>query len=54
MTGDEFIINNNLIYWSLTKSKRVIKSVPAFKIYSMVTGADIAFTISFILKIIIE
>ena len=53
-TRDEFIINSNFIYWSLTKSKQVIKSVFTSKIFSIVTGADIAFTISFTLKIIIE
>jgi hypothetical protein len=31
-----------------------MRSILTFKIYSIVTGADIAFTISFILKIITE
>ena len=54
MIRDKFIINSNLIHWSLTKSKRVIRSVLTFKIYSIITGADMAFTISFILKMITE
>ena len=51
---DEFIIKGNLIYWSLTKSKRVTRSVLASKIYGMVAGADITFIVATTIKIITE
>ena len=51
---NKFTLYSNLIYYSLTKSKRVTRSVLASKIYGMVVGADMAFAISFILKMIIK
>ena len=48
----EFEIKGNLIYYSLTKSKRVTWSVLAFEIYSIVGGVDIAITINTTIKII--
>jgi hypothetical protein len=54
-TGDDkFTIYKNLIHWSLTKSKRVTRSVLVSEIYSMVAGTDMSFAISSILKIITE
>ena len=47
-------MTSNLIYWSLTKSKRVTKSILAFKIYRMVIGINMTFAISSMLKIITE
>ena len=49
---DEFIIKENLIYYSSTKSKRVTRSVLASKIYGMVKGVNIAITINTIIKMI--
>ena len=54
ITRNKFIINGNLIYSNLTKSKQIIRSVLASKIYNIVTGADIAFAISSIFKIIVK
>ena len=34
---NNFIIYGNLIYWSLTKSKRITQSVLALEIYRMVS-----------------
>ena len=47
-----FKIRGNLIYYSLTKSKRVIRSVLALEIYSIVRGVNIAITINTTIKII--
>ena len=47
-----FKIKRNLIYYSLTKSKRVIQSVLALEIYSIVRGVNIAITINTTIKII--
>ena len=52
--NDEFTINGNLIYWSSTKSKRVTRSVLASKIYGMVGGVDMSFTISSTISIIMK
>ena len=49
---DEFIIKGNLIHYSFTKSKRVTRSVLAFKIYGMVGGVNIAIAINITIKII--
>jgi len=54
-TGENnFIIYSNLIYWSLTKSKRVTRSILALEIYRMVSGVNIAIAIRTTLKIIID
>ena len=50
----EFKIKGNLIYYSSTKSKRVIRSTLALEIYSIVGGVNIAITINTTIKIIIE
>ncbi len=47
-----FKIKKNLIYYSLTKSKRVIQSILALEIYSIVGGIDIAISINTIIRII--
>jgi hypothetical protein len=43
---NSFIIRGNLIYWSNTKSKRVIRSVLISEIYGMVKGVDIILAIN--------
>ena len=49
---DKFIIKENLIHYSSTKSKRVTRSVLTSKIYRMVKGINIAIIINTIIKII--
>ena len=49
---NKFAIKGNLIYYSSTKNKRVIRSVLASKIYIMVKGVNIAITINTTIKII--
>ena len=51
---NDFTIYGNLIYWSLTKSKRVTRSVLALEIYGIVSGVNIAIAIGTTLKIIID
>ena len=51
-TSNKFAIKGNLIYYSSTKSKRVIKSVLASKIYGMVGGINMAITINIMIKMI--
>ena len=51
---NDFIIYSNLIYWSLTKSKRVTQSVLALEIYRIVGGVNIAIAIGTTLKMIID
>ena len=54
-TGENnFIIYSNLIYWSLTKSKHITRSVLALEIYGMVGGVNIVIIIGTTLKIIID
>ena len=49
---NKFVIKGNLIYYSSTKSKRVTKSILAFKIYRIVRGVNMAIAINIIIKII--
>jgi hypothetical protein len=49
---NEFIIRGNLIYWNSTKNKRITRNILASKIYSMVVGVDIVYTIGSTLKLI--
>ena len=49
---NKFVIKGNLIYYSSIKSKRVTRSVLAFKIYGMVKSVNIAIIINIIIKII--
>ena len=51
---NNFTIYSNLIYQSLTKSKRVTQSVLALEIYKIISGVNIAITIRTTLKIIID
>ena len=51
---NDFTIHGNLIYWSLTKSKRITRSVLASEIYKIVSGVNMAITIRTTLKIIID
>jgi len=51
---NNFIIYGNLIYWSLTKSKRVTQSVLALEIYGIVGRVNMAITIGTTLKIITD
>ena len=51
---NNFTIYGNLIYWSLTKSKRVTRSVLALEIYGMVGGVDMVIAIGTTLKMIID
>jgi hypothetical protein len=49
-----FIICSNVIYYSSTKCKRVIRSVLALEIYSMVNSFNIGIAITITLRMIIE
>jgi hypothetical protein len=49
-----FIICSNVIYYSSTKCKRVIRSVLASKIYGMVNGFNISIAIATTLRMITE
>ena len=51
---NNFIIYSNLIYQSLIKSKYIILSVLASKIYRIIGGVNIVITIRTTLKIIID
>jgi len=51
---NDFTIHGNFIYWSLTKSKCITRSVLASEIYGMVSGVNIAIIIRTTLKIIID
>ncbi|KAK1480121.1 hypothetical protein CCUS01_00677, partial [Colletotrichum cuscutae] len=50
----EFIIYNNIIYYSLTKNKRVIKSILVLKVYGIVNNINLAYVILIILRKIIN
>src|SRR6266498_123847 len=52
--NNKFTLNRNLIYYSSTKSKRVIRSILALEIYSIVRGINIAIAINTTIHIIIE
>ena len=49
---DEFTIKGNLIHYSLTKSKRVTRSVLVSEIYGMVGGVDMAIAINTMIRMI--
>ncbi|KAK1461860.1 aurora kinase 2 splicing, partial [Colletotrichum cuscutae] len=46
----EFIIYSNIIYYLLTKSKRIIKSILVLKIYSIINNVNLAYIILITLK----
>ncbi|KAK1480114.1 hypothetical protein CCUS01_00670, partial [Colletotrichum cuscutae] len=50
ISESEFIIYNNIIYYLLTKNKRVIRSILALKVYSIVNGVNLAYITLIILK----
>jgi multidrug transporter EmrE-like cation transporter len=52
--SNKFVVNENLIHYSFTKSKRVTQSVLASEIYSIVKGVNIAIVINTTLFIISE
>jgi hypothetical protein len=52
--NNTFTIYSNVIYYSSTKCKRVIQSVLASKIYSMVNSFNIGIAIATTLRIITE
>ncbi|KDN69177.1 hypothetical protein CSUB01_12251, partial [Colletotrichum sublineola] len=52
--GDEFTMTGNIVYFSLTKCKRVTRSVLASEVYGMVAGADMAYAISTTLKMVTD
>jgi hypothetical protein len=51
---DRFTIKGNLIYYSLTKCKRVTRSVLALEIYGMVGGVDMAVAVNTTIKMIMD
>ena len=51
---EEFEIKGNLIYYSSTKSKQVIRSVLVLEIYGIIGGVNIAIIINITLKIITD
>ena len=53
-TTEIFKIKGNLTYYSSTKSKRIIRSVLALEIYSIVRGVNIAIIINITIYIVIE
>ncbi|UQC81601.1 uncharacterized protein CLUP02_07087, partial [Colletotrichum lupini] len=44
-TNESFIINNNIIYYSSIKSKRITQSVLVLKVYKIVININVAYTI---------
>ncbi|KAK1499328.1 hypothetical protein CCUS01_00052, partial [Colletotrichum cuscutae] len=46
----EFIIYNNIIYYLLTKNKRVIRSILVLKVYSIVNNINLAYVILITLR----
>ncbi|KAI3542020.1 hypothetical protein CSPX01_07247, partial [Colletotrichum filicis] len=46
----EFTIYSNIIYYLLTKNKRVIRSILVLKIYNIVNGINLAYVILIILR----
>src|SRR6266571_3750816 len=50
--NNEFAIKGNIIHYSSTKSKRVIRSILVSKIYKIVRGVNIAIIINTTIKII--
>ncbi len=53
-TKDSFKLISNIIYYSSTKYKRVIRSILVLEIYGIVLGVDLAYAISTTLKIITD
>src|SRR5438874_2730428 len=51
---ESFTIMGNTVHWSLTKCKRVTRSVLASEIYAMVNGFDIGLAIATTLRMITD
>ncbi|KAI3548624.1 hypothetical protein CSPX01_03053, partial [Colletotrichum filicis] len=47
---NKFTIYNNIIYYLLTKNKRVIKSILILKVYNIVNSVNFTYVILIILK----
>ncbi|UQC77626.1 uncharacterized protein CLUP02_03095, partial [Colletotrichum lupini] len=50
----EFIIYSNIIYYLLTKNKRVTKSILILEVYSIINGINLSYIILITLKKIIN
>ncbi|KAI3536016.1 hypothetical protein CSPX01_11050, partial [Colletotrichum filicis] len=50
----EFIIYNNIIYYLLTKNKRVTRSILILKVYNIINGINLAYIILITLRRIIN
>ncbi|UQC82198.1 uncharacterized protein CLUP02_07685, partial [Colletotrichum lupini] len=46
----EFIIYSNIIYYLLTKNKRVIRNILVLKVYSIVNGINLSYVILITLR----
>ncbi|KAK1479948.1 hypothetical protein CCUS01_00502, partial [Colletotrichum cuscutae] len=46
----EFIIYSNIIYYLLTKNKRVIRSILALEVYNIVNGVNLTYIILITLR----
>ncbi|UQC78953.1 uncharacterized protein CLUP02_04432, partial [Colletotrichum lupini] len=46
----EFTIYSNIIYYLLTKNKRVIKSILILEVYNIVNGINLSYVILITLK----
>ncbi|KAI3540959.1 aurora kinase 2 splicing, partial [Colletotrichum filicis] len=46
----KFIIYNNIIYYLLTKNKRVTRSILVLKIYSIINNINLTYVILITLK----
>ena len=51
---DEFTFQGNVIHWSSTKCKRVVRSVLASELYAIVAGVDIAISLGSTLKMVTQ
>ncbi|KAF0321907.1 aurora kinase 2 splicing, partial [Colletotrichum asianum] len=47
-----FKITKNIVYYSLTKSKYIIRSILASKVYTIIIGINIVYIIAITFKII--
>ncbi|KAI3542429.1 hypothetical protein CSPX01_06907, partial [Colletotrichum filicis] len=54
ISESKFTIYNNIIYYLLTKNKRVIRSILILKVYNIVNSVNLAYIILIILKRIIN
>ncbi|KAI0991983.1 hypothetical protein K3495_g16203, partial [Podosphaera aphanis] len=53
-THDNFFLRGNIIHFSSTKSKRIVRSTLASEIYAMVAGLDMAYAIKSTLELILS